>query len=188
MVAYPQGETWLPPDEALLAATYDPVLCDAATQVTAGTLYLMRLNIRQGITVSFLRFGMSVSGSGTSTGTFVGLYSAAGKLLSGSADVGGPGNNTFATGFESTKLALTTPQLVAAGTVVYAAMLVNLGTTMPTLYRALSDIQFVALADWNPAAGLRFAVNGTGLTALPASLTMANNTPSGARSWWCGVS
>lgn len=185
MVAYPADTPWIPPDDAFLAANYDPAVAAAGSQVVAGTLYLMRLNPRQGITVTNLWFGLSISASGTSTGTFVGLYSSAGVLLSGSADMAGASG--FGTGKEAAKCALTTPQVVGAGSVVYAAMLINVGTTLPTIYRAIGDQAFAAFSDYLPAAGLRFAVNGTSLTALPATLTMANNTPTGARTWWVGV-
>lgn len=188
MVAYGTNPEWLPPDDGLLAATYDPALCDSTTQVSAGVLYLMKLQAREAITISNLWFGITISGSGTSTGTFVGLYSSAGQLLTGSADVGGPGNGTFATPFESVKIPLTTPQLIPARSWVWAAMLINLGTTMPTLYRALSDSQFTGFTDWNGVKALRFTVAGTGLTALPASITPASNTTVNARSWWTGAS
>lgn len=182
------GQTWAPSDDSLITANYDPVLADAATQVTAGALYLTKLQVRQTAIISNLWFGITVSGAGTSTGTFVGLYSAAGTLLTGSADVGGPGNGTFATPFESVKIALSTPQQIIGGSWVWAAMLINLSVTMPTLYRALSDAAFVGLTDWNGVSSLRFAVNGTGLTALPATITPGSNSTSNARSWWTGAS
>lgn len=179
---------WVPSDDSLLLANYDPILADSTTQVTAGALYLTRLYARQPVTISNLWFGITVSGAGVSTGTFIGLYSSAGTLLTGSADVGGPGNGTFATPFESAKIPLSTPTAVAAGAFVWAAMLINLGTTMPTLYRALTDGQFVNLSDWNGVSKARFCVNGTGLTALPATITPASNSNTNARSWWVGAS
>jgi hypothetical protein len=174
----------LPPstaaDTGLLAQNFDGATAGGTSITTAGTLYLMRLNIRAATTVSNICLAVSGAGNNTggSTGTFAGLYNPAGTLLSGSADVAA---SLTSTGFKA--LPLTTPQALAAGTFAWAAILTNLGTTQPTLCRAAPGINAVINAGL-AASALRIAVNGTSLTALPATVTPGSNTAAGALAFW----
>ena len=80
-------QTWLPADDGFLGANSDPSAASGGGLLVAGTLYLARLNVRVATTITNLFYGVSVIGVGASTGSFAGLYSAAGALLSGSADI-----------------------------------------------------------------------------------------------------
>jgi len=110
-----------------------------------------------------------------------GADSSAGTLLTGSADTA---SKLTAAGGQS--MSLTTPQSLAAGTFVWVAFLENLATTQPQLrtFGALSaSAPNVNLAN----ATARVALNGTGLTSLPASITPSSNSITNA-AIWVGIS
>lgn len=172
---------WVPADNGLLAAT--STLDGAALTVTpvAGTVYLLKCQVRQSFTWTTMNYVVTTAGSGASTGSFVGLYNSAGTLLTGSADIGAnlAAGGTFAT-------ALTTPQALAAGTFVWATFVCNLATTQPAL-RAESTTSNGTVNLGLAASALRVATNGTAQTSLPASITPSSNTGS-AVSIWFGAS
>lgn len=164
-----QGLYWQPSDDGFLGGDSDPATESGGGVAIAGTLYLTRLNIRSAMTITNLFYGVSSIGVGASTGTFVGLYSAGGTLLTGSADMGATFSGT--TGYK--QCALNTPQQVAAGTVLYAAMLCNLATTQVGLFRQGNNVNADPQAVTN-AATQRWGAFAAQGTALPASLTMAS--------------
>lgn len=174
--------SWQPSDNGLLLSSLgDPALPTATGTLVAGTLYLMKLTARTAVTITNLLFEVANVGVGASAGTFAGLYSAAGALLSGSADV----NAAFLAQGPAT-CPLTTPQPLAAGAFAWAALLVNFATTQPTLTKgatATGNVPNIGLA----AAAYRFATNGTGLVALPGSITPAANSPAGLLTLWAGA-
>jgi hypothetical protein len=149
--------------------------------VTAGTVYLVKLSFRSAVLVSNLWLGCTVVGVGASSGSFAGLYSSAGSLLSGSADIGA---SFLAAG--PIACPLTTPQTVAAGSFAWASFVFNLATTQPSLTRG-SGVVSVVNANLT-AATFRAAVNGTGQVALPGSITPSSNTSAGALPFLVGVS
>jgi hypothetical protein len=164
---------WQESDNGLVAANMDPLLAQIAGITTAGTVYLVKLPLRGPVTITNLIWGMTVAGVGASTGSFSGLISPAGQLLTGSADIG-----ALLTGAAGpVPVPMTTPQLCQPP-FVWGTILTNLATTQPTLARgqAIGGIPNVNL----PNAQLRFAINGTGATVLPASIVpTANAGPSG---------
>lgn len=171
---HPRGGDWTPADYGVLGATADWESGGSASgALTAGTVYLVRYNVRYAHTITNIVFRVSSGSSGASTGSFVGVYSSAGTLLSGSADTG-----AIAAGVRS--VALTTPQAVTAGTFVWIAILVNFATTQPSLSSVAANS--AGMLNWNlSAANLRCAVNGTGVTALPSpSITPGSNATAGA--------
>jgi hypothetical protein len=141
----------------------------------------VRLNVRAAMTVSNIWLSVQTSGAGASSGSFVGLYSSAGTLLSGSSDVGAQ----FTAAAAQISCALTTPQAIAAGAFVWGAVLCNLATTQVSLGRAtgIALLGNVGAA----AAGARFAINGTVQATLPASITPASNNTN-APTLWMGAS
>lgn len=176
--------TWTYADSGVLAANItDPLAASNTALTIAGTLYLLRVNIYKAITWTNVLLAVTAAGNNTggSTGTFVGLYNSAGTLLTGSLDVA-----ASLTTAGTRTLALTTPQALSAGTFVWVAILTNLGTTQPTLARsgAAVNTQNFNLA----AASFRVAVNGTGLTALPPSITPGSNTGTNSLSFLVGAS
>lgn len=168
---------WLPADNNLLMAAGDPLLATAANALVAGTQYIFKITPRNTRLISTLWFLPSVAGVGASTGTFAGLLTSAGAILTGSADAG-----ALLTTTNPVPVPLTTPQLVPSGVSVFGVLLVNLATTQPSLrcgIGATGGPVNVGLA----AAAARFATNGTGLTALTAITPSANNVASFAP-WW----
>jgi hypothetical protein len=171
---------WLDSDNALLVANSDPWLPASSFVLIAGSVYLAKLIPRTTITIANLWFVLATSGSGASTGSFAGLYSAAGSLLSGSADQGA----AFAAAAGPFSVPLTTPQLVNAGTFVWAAIISNLAVTQPGIQRAAAQ---ASAGNLNLSASLfRFAINGTALSALPASITPASNVGTAGGNLWAG--
>jgi len=173
---------WVPSDNLLLAASQDPKTVGNSSQIlSAGALYLIKLNIRQNMTLSKTWWYVSTAGSGTSTGTYSGLYSSAGSLLTGSADAA-----TALSTAGAASISLSAPQTLAAGTFVWAGILSNLSGTQPTLTRTATLIGPVNFGLSLSAA--QACVNGTGLTALPGSITPSANTTSGAFPFFAGGS
>ena len=170
-----------PADIGVLVASQDPAVYDAAQILTAGTVYLAKLPIRTAVTVSKTTWIVTTAGTGASTGTFTALFSSTGALLSGSADVA-----ASLTPAGLVQLSLTTPQALTAGSFVWSALLVNLASTQPTL-SAAAAVDTAVLNAGLSAATFRAAVNGTGRTTLPASITPASNTATGAFGFWAGL-
>ena len=188
-LAVPNPVSWQPSDNGLLVASDNFMNCLAGTVApVAGQLYLVKLQIRDPLLLSNLWWTVEAAGNNTggSAGTFVGLYSSSGTLLTGSSDVA----SAF-TSAGSAETALTTPQRLSEGTFVWAALLLNLGTTQPTLFRPTTSSGSVAVANLGlAAAAYRFCINGgTGVTSLPSSITPASNSlGAGAAVLWAGAS
>lgn len=175
---------WVPADNGLLASNMgDPALCWSTSAAIAGTVYLMKLNIRVAMTISNLWFIVTSAAAGTSTTTFCGLYGSAGTLLTGSSDVSTP--------LKTISLAqcpLTTPQALSAGTFVWAALVTNLSSTQPTLGKGISVSNGIVNGGLT-AAAYRWATCATSASALPSpSITPASNVQSNAFSFWVGAS
>lgn len=176
------NSTWGPGDNALLLATCDPIPLNSTGISIAGTLYLMKLPVHYTVLISNLWFLVNTIAAGTSTTSFVGLYSSAGVLLTGSADISTPLKSLGAA-----QCPLTTPQTVTSGTFVWAALLTNLSTTQPTFIKggpSTGNGPNLGLT----AANYRWAVNGTSLSALPGTITPASNSSTGMLTLWVGAS
>lgn len=174
--SHPQSYAWTPADYGVLGATAPWEASGNGTALTAGTVYLLRYNVRYAHTVTNILLRVSSGGNNTggSTGTFVGLYSSAGTLLSGSADVAG---SLTTTGIKT--LALTSAQPLAAGSFTWIALLVNLGTSQPSINSFANTS--ASIVNWNlTAANLRCAVNGTAATSLPSPITPSSNSTTNA--------
>jgi len=174
----------VPSDHGLLAWSMDLDSAVSGTTLIAGTVYLVKVPIRYALTATYLWFSLTVAGVGTSTGSYVGLYSSAGSLLTGSADLG------TAIAIGNHQVALTTPQALTAGSFVWAAMVTNQSSSQPAVR---SPFNFTSPASPNiglTAATYRIAVpaGGTTQTALPGSFTPSSNTNTGAAQLWFGIS
>lgn len=159
---------WIPADSGLLVANMDPLFATGASSMVAGVVYLQKLVARQAMTLTDLVYYVNTAASGTSSGSFVGLYSSAGALLSGSADI-----ETYLLGTGMKAIALTTPQPLTAGQVVWAAIVENMSGTQPKLQcnGVSSGVSNINLT----AAHYRFANYATGSqVALPPSITPAS--------------
>jgi hypothetical protein len=174
---------WVPSDQGLLIATGDPEIAVATTTLTAGTVYLRKITPRTAMTLTDIWLCLTTAGSGTSTGSFVGLYSSAGTLLSGSADQA----SAFTGSTGGISCALSAPQALTPGSFYWVAVLSNLGTTQPTFAR--SSVPGVQENINLIAATFRTAINGTLVTALPSpSITPSSNVQAGSSPLWIGGS
>lgn len=162
---------------------YDPVIGSAVTGPgTDQQLYMLEVQLPNDATVTNVNLGIGVAGSGfTANRNFVGIYNTAGTLLMGSADQ--------ATTWSSAGLAvspLSSPIALAAGTYFVGFMMQ--ATTKPTLLRTSSTANLGNVLNANQSAEeFRFSTDGTGLTALPASVNMTTRLAL-ATAWWVALS
>lgn len=165
----PQGLVGWAFDSAVISANSDAY--------TAGVLYLVRVVPAVDATVTQLGISLFAGGT-TPTNCFLGLYSSAGVKLGATATQATP----WATSGD--KLAnLTTPVNVTAGQELYIGILVGAAVANPALYMGVwAPVNNVG----DTAAPYRWSYTGSGLTALPASVTMGSVTAS-SLSLWAGM-
>jgi hypothetical protein len=182
----PAPETpWLPSDNGLLMAVGDPVVFSTdKTSLTSGTVYLQKLIPRNPHLISNLWVNNAEAASGSSTGSYAGLYSSAGLLLTGSSDIA----SLFSGGFASVEIPLTTPQNVVPGTFVWSAFLFNLSSSNPGILGGTGNVAQAGSVGPNGVSLARFAtVSGGSRTTLPASFTPSQLSYT-TGTIWVGVS
>lgn len=162
-----------PSDHGLIAwSGPDPAVASSTSALVSGTLYLTALFFRSAASVTKLWWIHTAAAvSATAGQNWTGLYGSNGTLLTS------VGIDGVVTSNSVRSATLSSAQAVTAGT-YWMALLVN-ASTPPTVARyggASAAGNSMNLA----AAGLRFCVNGTGLTSLPASITTASNTTTGS--------
>jgi len=167
-----------PADLGLLAWTYDIGVSASGSAPASGVVNLIRVNIRQAISVTNVVLAVTTAGSGLTSGqNFAGLYNSAGTLIGTSADQSA---SWASSGLKT--IALTGgPFALSAGTFVWVAIVSN-GTTPPTLFRT----GVLAAAPVNAgfaASTARYATNGTATTALAGSITPGSNVLAGTAYW-----
>lgn len=174
----------LPTHHGLIEWNYDPIATSSGSgQVaTSGTLYLMKLIPSTGGTVNNVLVSVGTAGATLTSGqNLAGIYDKTGNLLKASAD------QTTAWGSTGIKTcALTGSVALTVGQVYYVALLSN-GTTPASFVRGSATGVTTPNALLTPST-YRFATNGTGQTGLPASLTLANNSGTGAQTYWVALS
>ena len=177
---HPNFNEWSPADYGVLASVAPWETAGVGTgATTAGTVYLVRLNVKYAFTATNIKFRVSVASAGASTGSFVGLYNSSGTLLSASAD-----QASLSAGIKT--IALGAAQALTAGTFVWIAILTNYATTQPQ-YNAFSNAS-PAIVNWDlTAANLRCATAGTGQTTLPGSFTPSALTGGTALPIFCTI-
>ncbi|MFD9443431.1 hypothetical protein [Streptomyces sp. NPDC060001] len=160
---------------------YDPALAVNNTGLTSGTLYLVRVNIAAAVSVTKLYWWVANTGSAPVAGqNHAGLYASDGTLL---ASVGVDASFASAT----LKSATIPAQALAAGSFVWVGLLFN-ASVPPSLTRASGWTGVDAAANLGLAAsGYRFATNGTGRTAIPASITPGSNVGTDFAGPWVAV-
>jgi hypothetical protein len=176
-VSVPGGQ-YLPSDHGLLAWTYDPATATSGSNTTSGTLYLAQLNLRTPQTVSKLGIGLSSAAAGvTANQNFLGLYDSSGAKVAATA-AGGIDSALTSSGV---LLASLSASYVAPAGLYWLAFLNN--ATTPAQVARTST--FASTPNVNLSASTyRFAVNGTGLTALPSTITPASNSLTNLITMW----
>lgn len=141
----------------------DPATATGTTALVVGTLYLMKVAVAEARTLTQVGLNVTTAGAGL-VACYAGIYDAGGNLLATSADQ--------ATAWATTgEKRVTVPGVAVNAGYYYAAFLVGAGsTTSPTVSMAQG------VSNWNLGASVgRSLTNGTGLTALPATVTMGNS-------------
>lgn len=181
-VVFPGG-AYLPADLSFIAWAYDPASTTNSTLTVSGTIYLARVIIRTAQTLAKLSVGVVTAASGvTASQNFLGLYSSTGSLVASTAS---GAIDTALTSSGILTASLSSSYAAAAG--AYWVAFVNNATTAATLARASGSS--LSISNGGAAAGsYRFAVNGTGQTSLPGSITPGSNTAGGAFTMWAAAS
>jgi hypothetical protein len=167
---------------------YDPVASGsgAGQATTTGSMYMLKLNVQTGGTVSnvIMTVGTTApAGALTSGQNLVGIYDSTGVRIATTAD------QTTAWGTSGLKtMALTAPVTLQGGRDYYIGVLSNSAAgTAAVFVRTNSGTTTTPNANLSNALQ-RFSVNGTGQTALPASVTLTSNTGTGAQPFWVAMS
>lgn len=179
--------SWLPrpADQGLLAWTGDP---NDAGHVTAqssggvaGRITLVKIPIREQVTISNIWLGLSGVDAGASlTGCYLGIYDAAGTLKGVTADI----SSSLMTGATAKGLPLVAPFVAAPGH-YFIAMLLGFGSTWTT-----NSLHFKATGAGISvnanlvAPQLRFSTILTGQTSLPSTLTLSGQGTSTITTGW----
>lgn len=170
-----------PTDLGYQSWSYDPIGCRAGQVLTAGVLYLARVQIRQAVSLSTIYLGMTTPGSTLTAGqNFVGLYNSTGTLVGSSADQ----SSSWTTGGVEKVIALSSSAAVTPG-FYWVGILAN-GTTPPTLAvgtQLISNLGGAAAG----ASARRFGAFGTAQTALPTSFTPSSVTALTNQTYWVAV-
>lgn len=170
-----------PAAHGVAAWCYDPALAVNSTQLTAGVLYLVRVNIAAALNAANLYWWVASTGSGAvANQNWVGLYGSTGvRLASANVDAGFSSATLKTTVIASTAL--------SAGSFYWVGLLFNASVT-PTLTRGSGWTGVDTAANLGlPASAYRFAKNGAGLTALPSSINPSANVGSDIAGPWVAV-
>jgi hypothetical protein len=157
----------VPRNHGLVAWTGDPTTVPTGDSgLTAGSIYLVSLQVNRSKTLTGLTWSIATAGSGaTASQNFVGLYSASGTRL---ASVGVDARVTTTGAFTETISVAVTPGLY------WVAFLFN-ATGMPQVAR--HDALFAGLINLGETTtSFRCATNATVQTSLPSSITIGSNT------------
>jgi len=146
----------------------------------AGAVTLGKVLVNSAQSVSNVVFYILTGGTGLTSGqNFAGLYNSAGTLVATTAD---QTTNWAGTGWMNTAL-VGAPFSLSAGT-YWVAIMSNSGTTRPTFGRNANLLSGALYNGVLSNANLRFATNGTGTTALPASITPSSNATLNVPYWF----
>jgi hypothetical protein len=172
---------FVPGDLGYLEWAYDPLVISAGTAlIGAGTISLIRVNVRAARTVTNVVTYLATLGSGLTTGgNFAGLYSSGGSLIGTSADQTAVWNTGSSTGVKTAALNGGTPVSVPAG-FCWAALMYN-GSGAPQFGRAFNVTAAISNAGFTSTTA-RFA-SAIGGTILPTSITVASNALNATEFW-----
>jgi hypothetical protein len=149
--------------------------------LTSGTLYLVKITAQTAGPVTNIVLNLGTVGATLTSGqNLVALFDSAGNRLAVSADqttAWGSGTGIKSAAISSTAL--------TAGADYWVAIL-SVGTTPAAFSRGPGS---VAPANGGLATTvLKYAINGTGLTAIPSTITPSSNTGSNAATIWAALS
>lgn len=171
-----------PTDLGMKVWSYDPMAIVAGQTISDGVIYLIAIYPRRATTItSLVYFQWNAATSPTSGQSWIGLYNSAGtKMVDAALD-------SVVTSIGTKQVTVSSQALTAAqywvallcngtGTDAQGGATNGTGGTQPFSGQGLSS-----------GATLRYAVNGSGATTLPSTVTPALNTTTGAKPYWVGV-
>jgi hypothetical protein len=173
-----------PSKHGYLEWNYDPIAVGTPNlQPISGTLYLLKITPQASGTISNVVLVMGTAGATLTSGeNLVAVFNSSGTQLGISAD-----QSTSWAGSTGVKtIALTSPITVTAGADYYVAILA-VGTTTPKFAGTSSSTASAVNAGLSASLD-RFCVNGSGLSAMPSSLTLTSNTGTGSFPIWVALS
>ena len=161
---------------------YDPGMAVGQSGLTAGVMHMARVDVTTAKTASNLVVSIQTGGATLTAGqNLAGLYDVNGNLLASVAD-----QSTAWTSTGHKVMALASSVALTPGA-YFVGLLFN-GTTSPMFLRTVGSTASAATVNLGlSAAQLRWGTTGTGLTALPATVTMSGRTASGS-CLWAGIS
>ncbi|MGZ4619638.1 MAG: hypothetical protein ACXV3F_13190, partial [Frankiaceae bacterium] len=166
-------------DQGLIAWSAAPDSAANNTPLVSGTIYLVKVWLRQAQTIANILLSVGCAGSGLTPGqNLAALIDSNGNQRGTTADQAAAWAST---GVQT--MALTCPYNAAPGW--YYVAILSAGTTPPSLQNCNANPGINAgLA----TTALRMAINGTSQTSIPASFTLSSNSTCGARLWWAAIS
>lgn len=178
--SYPiQTGTAMPQDHGLISWSSDPTLQNTSTVLTAGTIYLTKLYVRNRATLANIYWWVgSAAVTATAGQNEVGLYDSTGaRVVAVNVDAA-----ITSTGLKTTAASATlTPGWY------WAAGVFNAGT-LPGLTRGNGGAGITTAMNIGLTASfLRYATNATSQTSLPSSITPASNAATAFAGPWFAV-
>jgi hypothetical protein len=169
-----------PNDQAYKGWAYDPSIAANKNALTSGQPILIKIKAAASGTVNNINVNVDTpAASGfTASASFAALYDMAGNLLSQTSDLAILLGSTGAKA-----LPLNSGVAVTAGTFYYVWMVVN-ATTPPSLNRGAN----IGVINQGTSPGTyRFCNLGSGISAAPATITLASSTAMSI-SYWAAIS
>lgn len=174
---------WSAADSGQIARTFDPALCTVAVAPGVGILNLLGIRIRSTTTTTGVTMAQAAAGTLMTSGqNFFALFNSTGTRVAITADL----STTLAAPNQLVNPTWVTPAVLVPGA-YWIGVLLNSTGVVPTLRTAMSTSASYNLSvNANlTAATFRFAVNGSGQTAMPASIAPASNTA--GPGWWAAI-
>jgi hypothetical protein len=146
-----------------VGTTFDPFLIANAATPTSGTVYVTQIRLESSAALSKLAVFMNAAATSPVAGQcFAGIYDASGNQLAVTADISGSLNTS--SNYRTFTMTSSTTTL-AAGTVVYGAILINAATPASLgIAKLLNGVNLSPLTK-------RSGTAGTAATSLPGTFT-----------------
>lgn len=168
--------------------TYDPIATGTGTgqATTTGTLYLLKVPARAGGTVSNI---VATVGSTAPAGTLTTGQNLAAIFDDTGTRIAVTGDQTTAWATSGLKaMALTASVTLQAGRDYYIGILSNSSASTAAVFIRSAGGTTTSPNGGQGNAQQRFSTNGTGLTAMPSSVTLSSNSGTGAQPYWAALS
>lgn len=165
----------------LVAGSYDPAIASSNLALVNGSVLLWKMRAYSSLITSIeFQVGTTITGG---THLYIGLYRSDGTQAADMATATVDAIGSFSVGGVKT-VNFTNTVTVAPGDDIYVAMLVTGGPSQLPTIRA--NAAAPVNGNLSGAAGLRSMSFGSGLTAMPGSITLGS-TSGGSQMGWVGL-